>query len=44
MDGYYMATTTNPAEAIYVYLEETEGGYYAYCYVDGQKTYINVLF
>ncbi len=43
MDGYYMATTTNPAEAIYVYLEETEGGYYAYCYVDGQKTYINMV-
>ena len=43
MDGYYMATTTNPAEALLVYIEATEGGYYAYCYVDGAKTYINMV-
>ena len=43
MSGYYMATTTNPAEALFVYLEETEGGYYAYCFVDGTKTYINMV-
>lgn len=43
MDGYYMATTTNPAEAIYVYIEATEGGYYAYCYENNVKTYINMV-
>ena len=43
MSGYYMATTTNPAEALYVYLEETEGGYYMYCFVNGAKTYINMV-
>ncbi len=43
MSGYYMATTTNPAEAIFVYVEETTGGYYAYCYVNGAKTYINMV-
>ena len=43
MNGYYMDTTTNPAEAIYVYIEETEGGYYFYTYVNGAKTYINMV-
>ena len=43
MDGYYMATTTDPAQAIYVFIEETEGGYYMYCYVNGAKTYINMV-
>ena len=43
MSSYYMATSTNPAEAIYVYLENAEGGYYLYCYVNGAKTYINMV-
>ena len=43
MDGYYMATTTDASKALYVYLEETEGGYYFYCYVGEVKTYINMV-
>lgn len=42
MDGYYMATTVDVAEAIDVYLEETNGGYHLYCMVGG-KTYINFV-
>ena len=40
MNGYYMATTTSVDDAIDVYLEETNGGYYLYTTVGG-KTYIN---
>ncbi|MBQ7873205.1 MAG: hypothetical protein IJ360_04455 [Clostridia bacterium] len=43
MSGYYMATTDNPDEALYVFIEATEGGYYMYCYVNGVKTYINMV-
>ena len=43
MDGYYMATTTDKDAAIDVYLEETEGGYYFYTFVNGTKTYINMV-
>ena len=43
MDGYYMATTTDVAAAIDVYLEETEGGFYLYTYVGETKTYINMV-
>ena len=43
MDGYYMATTVDVAEAIDVYLEETNGGYHLYCMVGGAKTYINFV-
>ena len=43
LEGYYMATTENPSEALTIYLEETEGGYYAYCYIDEVKTYINMV-
>ncbi len=43
MDGYYMASTSNYDEALDVYLENTTGGYYLYCYVDGAKTYINMV-
>ena len=43
MDGYYMATTEDASKALALYLEETEGGYYLYCYVDGAKTYINMV-
>ena len=43
MDGYYMATSENTAEAIDVYLEETTGGYYLYT-MDGEtKLYINMV-
>ena len=43
MDGYYLATTTNPDEAIVVYLEATNGGYYFYTYEGNQKLYINMV-
>ena len=43
MDGYYMATTENIDEAIDLFLEETNGGYYLYTMVDGVKTYINMV-
>lgn len=43
MDGYYMATSDKEADAIDVYLEETTGGYYLYCMVEGAKTYINMV-
>lgn len=43
MDGYYMATTTNASKAIQTYIETTDGGYYFYTYVDGVKTYINMV-
>ena len=43
MNGYYMNTVTDPAAAIDVYLEATDGGYYMYCYIGGAKTYINMV-
>ena len=43
MDGYYMATTVDVAEAIDVYIEEANGGYHLYCMVGGAKTYINFV-
>jgi len=43
MKGYYMETTDNIADALAIYLEETNGGYYLYCFVDGAKTYINMV-
>lgn len=43
MDGYYMATTENAAEAIDVYLEETTGGFYFYTMSGETKTYINAV-
>ncbi len=39
---YYLETTENAAEAIDVFLEETEGGYYVYFTKDGAKTYIDI--
>ena len=42
-NNYYLATTTNASTAIDVYLEETTGGYYLYCYVGDVKTYINMV-
>ena len=43
MNGYYMDTTTNYAEAIDVYIETAEGGYYLYAMISGVKTYINCV-
>ena len=43
MNGYYMATTTDPNAAIETYIEATEGGYYFYTYVGETKTYINMV-
>lgn len=43
MDGYYMATTTDKGDAIDVFVEETNGGYYFYTMIDGTKTYINMV-
>ena len=43
MSGYYMATTTDASKSVDVYLEETTGGYYLYCYVSGAKKYINMV-
>ncbi len=43
MSGYYMATTTDKATAVDVFVEETTGGYYLYCTVNGAKTYINMV-
>lgn len=43
MSGYYMATSSNTAAAIDVYLESTNGGYYLYAMVNGQKQYINMV-
>ncbi len=43
MNGYYMDTTDNVADAIDVYLEKTDGGYYLYTMVNGVKTYINMV-
>ncbi len=39
---YYLETTENAAEAVDVFLEETEGGYYMYFTKDGVKTYIDI--
>ena len=43
MNGFYLATTENAAEAIDVYLEETEGGYYLYVLDGESKLYINMV-
>ncbi len=43
MDSYYMATTDNIDNAIATYIEATTGGFYFYTYVNGVKTYINMV-
>ena len=44
MNGYYMTTTTDEEEAIWVYLEKTNGGYYLYALdEDDAKVYINMV-
>ena len=43
MDGYYMATTTDAASAIDVYVEEADDGYYFYTLDGESKLYINMV-
>ena len=43
MNGFYMATSNNVENAIDVYLEETEGGYYFYTMDGENKLYINMV-
>lgn len=43
MNGYYMESTNDVKQAIDVYLEETDGGYYMYTMISGKKTYINMV-
>ena len=43
MDSYYMATTSVADEAVDVYVEETESGYYLYTYINTVKHYINMV-
>ena len=43
MNGYYMNTTTTASSGVNVYLEETEGGYYLYTFVNGVKNYLNMV-
>ena len=43
MSSYYMASGKDVANAIDVYLEETDGGYYLYALIGGAKTYINMV-
>ncbi len=40
--GNYLATSTSLKDAVRVYLEEAEGGYYMFFLKDGAKTYINI--
>ena len=42
MSGNYLATTANVMEAVDVYLEETEGGYYICFNVGEAKKYVNI--
>ncbi len=43
MSSFYMATVTDPASAIDVYLEEVSGGYNLYTIVGGAKKYLNMV-
>ena len=43
MDGFYFATTYDPAQAADVYVEEVAGGYRLYIMKSGAKNYIEVL-
>ena len=43
MDGYYLATTVNPGEAVNVFVETTDGGMHIYFMKDEVKTYINII-
>lgn len=43
MSGFYMATSSNAAAAVDVYLENTDGGFYMYAMINGKKQYINMV-
>lgn len=43
LNGYYMDTTEDKGASVDVFVEETTGGYYLYCMVNGAKTYINMI-
>ena len=43
MNGYYLATSTNPANAVNVSIEEVEGGYRMFFDKAGVKTYIDII-
>ncbi len=43
MNGYYMATTESVSDAIDVYLETTDGGYYLYTPSGTSKLYVNFV-
>ena len=43
VNTYYLATTENVADAIDVYVEETDGGYYFYTLNGEEKLYINMV-
>ena len=43
MSGYYLATSTNPANAVNVSIEEVEGGYRMFFDKAGVKTYIDII-
>lgn len=43
MNGFYMATSTNAADAANAYVEVVEGGYNLYVMAAGAKKYINVV-
>ncbi|MBR5231254.1 MAG: hypothetical protein IKW00_03280 [Clostridia bacterium] len=42
MSGNYLATSTAISDAVAVYLEQAEGGYYLYFLKDGVKNYVNI--
>ncbi len=43
MSGYYLATTTNPAEAVNIHIEAVDGGYHLYFLNGEAKTYIDIV-
>ncbi len=43
MSGYYLETTTNPAAAVNIHVEATEGGYHIYFLNGEAKTYIDIV-
>jgi len=43
MDGYYFATTADPAAAADVYLEQVSGGYRVYVLKNGVKNYLEIV-
>lgn len=42
-NNFYLATTDNADNALQVYIENADGGYYFYCYDNQTKKYINMV-